>query len=393
MADDFLGDYNKDVKSAIAARKQDASEGQVTLTKVLEKRLSGIFSFEQLDGSVTPNKKKIDTFVSQLTIMREGSSKLAACSPASMLNCMIACGHLDIMPNTAEALAYIIPYGTTAQFQMGYKGLMELAFRTNTIVAINAELVFDEDEFEVSLGTKRTMVHKPNYAIDRTLYENVKTVYATAALKDGNTLFHVMTMFEVNKIRESSQAAKSKDSPWQKWPEGMAKKTVIKQMLKYMPSSTTDNRFKDAIVYDDRAEAGKLRFNEDNSINLDAETDSVDFAVPKKSERVIKTYAQAEPPEAEIVPQEDATVEVVLDAEAEPEAEQENYANEMTDEELRDAIDQMIKGLKLSELQTTKIHELAGSSDIAFAERAGLIKAFTKLDDMYAKLVEKKPSK
>ena len=205
-------------------------------------------------------------FYTQVMLMMRNNQALAGCDPQSLFTAMMACVHLDLMPNTPEAYAYIIPYGKTAQFQLGYKGLVELAYRSGIIKYINAELVFPDDVFEAELGTERSMTHKPNYGIDRTKYDKCNFVYATAKLDNGETVFEVMNKQDIERIRKVSKAGDN--GPWKDWPDQMAKKTVVKRLLKLLPSSNADNRFKVAAEWDSAIEGGK-------SIKLDKTTGEI----------------------------------------------------------------------------------------------------------------------
>lgn len=202
------------------------------------------------------DNKRAQQFFAQVSLMTRNNPKLANVQQSSLLAAVMACVHLDLMPNTPEGYAYIIPYGDQAQFQLGYKGLAELAYRTGTIRSLNAELVFPEDDFDVELGTSRRLVHKPSFDIDRTDYKAMTHVYATIELTNGATIFEVLTHKEVGKVQASAKA-KSTDSPWQTWPEAMAKKTAVKRLLKLVPSSTEDNRLKVAAEWDSLNEGGK----------------------------------------------------------------------------------------------------------------------------------------
>jgi recombination protein RecT len=384
MGDGFMDTSNSDIKSAIANKNASENEAQLTVGKILSKRIL----------TIMPDKKERDNFVNQLTVIREKNVALQKCTPASILECMIASAHLHMLPNRHDQWVYIIPYGTTAQFQLGYKGLIELAYRSGIVKTINAEPVFAEDKFKVSLGVKRTMTHEPSYSIDRNDDKRVIAVYATATMADGSTEFHVMTMSEINKIRNSSQAAKGKSSPWSEWPLAMYKKTVIKQMLKYLPSSTVDNRYKDAIEYDDLAEAGKLKFNEDNTLDIDAETQLAE-APEKPKDKGIKSYShkpKEEAPEAEVVDnpeQKPKAKKVETESVKEVEERDISYTDDMTDEEIVDAIDEMMRVMALDKVQKTKLYEIAGTSDLSLADRVDLLKVFTKVDEMTEDHAEK----
>lgn len=202
------------------------------------------------------DSKSAQHFMAQVNLAMRKNVQLSKCDPQSIFEAAMACAHLELPPNTPEGYAYIIPYGTTAQFQLGYKGLVELAYRSGVVKAINAEIVVAEDTFRVELGTERRLVHEPSWdsSIKRT-YDKAVAIYATAKLNNGETVFHVMTKADVDKIRATSKAGSS--GPWKEWPEAMAKKTAVKQLLKLLPSSNTDNRFKVAAEWDSSAEAGK----------------------------------------------------------------------------------------------------------------------------------------
>lgn len=212
-------------------------------------------------------KDEAAEFQARMKLIQRINPKLANVSPQSLFTAMMACVHLRLMPNTTEGLAYIIPYGNEAQFQIGYKGLAELAYRTGQVVKIDQEAVFEGDDFDWSLGLHRKLTHKPNPAIDRTKYDNLMATYATAQLVDGTIVFQVVTKFELDKIRDFAKA-KAPDSPWKLWPVEQAKKTATIRLAKLLPKSKEDNRLKVAAEIDGIQAAGKR-------LVVDAETGEI----------------------------------------------------------------------------------------------------------------------
>lgn len=206
-------------------------------------------------------------FGTHISIMAQRDPKFKSADPASVVTAMMACVELNLMPNTPQQLAHLIPYkvGSSGkyniQFQLGYKGLLELADRTGKIKAIYAELVYEGDEFSVELGTERRIKHIPGDDIDKTDYSKVTHAYMVAILTNGERMFEYMTRKQLDKIQESSKA-KSTDSPWQTWPEEMARKTVVKRGVKLLPSSGDDNRLQFASALDSWSQAGKLRLDD-----------------------------------------------------------------------------------------------------------------------------------
>lgn len=71
------------------------------------------------------------------------NDKLAACTPQSFLAAMMNAAQLGLEPNTPLGQAYLIPYGGACQFQIGYKGLIDLAYRSGEVKMIDAQVVYE----------------------------------------------------------------------------------------------------------------------------------------------------------------------------------------------------------------------------------------------------------
>lgn len=162
--------------------------------------------------------------------------KLAACTPKSFLGAMMNAAQLGLEPNTPLGQAYLIPYKNhgidEVQFQIGYKGLIDLAYRSGEVEVIQAQIVYEGDEFECRYGLEPKLAHKP---CDHDRGAPIK-VYAVFKTKAGGFGFEVMSMEDCRKHAEKySQAYKYGSSPWKSNFEEMAKKTVLKRVLKYAP--------------------------------------------------------------------------------------------------------------------------------------------------------------
>lgn len=162
--------------------------------------------------------------------------KLGQCTPASFLGAMMTSAQLGLEVNTPLGQAYVLPYsnkGTLeAQFQLGYKGLIDLAYRSGEVEVIQAHVVYENDEFECEYGLDPKLTHKP---ADSNRGEPTK-VYAVFKTKSGGFGFEVMSMEDVRKhAAKYSKAYNGSFSPWKTNFEEMAKKTVLKRVLKYAP--------------------------------------------------------------------------------------------------------------------------------------------------------------
>lgn len=221
------------------------------------------------------NSERGMEFATHLSVMAQKDDRIRQATKESLMSAMLACIHLDMLPNTPEQLAFVIPYNRQGkievQFQVGYKGLVNLAYNSGKVESINAEIVFDADDFAPTLGTKRKLNHTPDYSIDRTDMTRAVAVYATAKLKGGHEVFEVLSLGEIEKVKTEMVKATRDDSPWKKWPEAMMKKTAVKRLTKLLPSDSKDSRLKLAAHFDSLAEAGKLGVDADRGDIIEVE--------------------------------------------------------------------------------------------------------------------------
>lgn len=162
--------------------------------------------------------------------------KLANCTPSSFLGAMMTSAQLGLEVNTPLGQAYVLPYSNKgvqeAQFQLGYKGLIDLAYRSGEVEVIQAHIVYEKDEFNCEFGLEPKLTHRPASS-DR---GKAVKVYAMFKTKGGGFGFDVMSMDDVRKHAEKySKAYGTSFSPWKTNFEEMAKKTVLKRVLKYAP--------------------------------------------------------------------------------------------------------------------------------------------------------------
>lgn len=170
--------------------------------------------------------------------------KLASCDPKTFIGSMLTAAQLGLEPNTPLGQAYLIPYGKECQFQLGYKGLIDLAYRSGQIKCIMAEIVYENDEFSFEYGLNPDLKHKP--AISNR--GEKKWVYALYKLNSGGFAFKVMSIDDI--IEHGKKFSKTfSNGPWQTNFDEMAKKTVLKQLLKYAPLAS---EFVKGAVYDER---------------------------------------------------------------------------------------------------------------------------------------------
>ena len=160
--------------------------------------------------------------------------KLAATTPQSFLGAMMTAAQLGLEPNTPLGQAYLIPFknhGTLeCQFQLGYKGLLDLAYRSGEVSVISAQVVYENDEFTYSFGLDPELKHIPA----KSERGEPTFVYAMYKTKNGGYGYEVMSIDDV-RAHAQKYSKSFGNGPWQTNFEEMAKKTVLKKVLKYAP--------------------------------------------------------------------------------------------------------------------------------------------------------------
>lgn len=211
--------------------------------------------------------------------------KLSECSRNSFLGALMQAAQLGVEPNTPLGQAYLIPFHNNnkkvmeCQFQLGYKGMIDLCYRSGEIASVQAHVVYENDKFEYELGLEPKLSHIP--AADnrgKPIY-----VYATFRLKNGGYGFEVMSMSDAKE--HGKRYSKTYGSgPWQTNFEEMAKKTVLKKVLKYAPLRS------DFLMYDNtvntyRENAGEVEFTaaEDTDVIIDG-----DFEINTETGEAVK---------------------------------------------------------------------------------------------------------
>ena len=203
---------------------QEANKPEVKAKATMQdyvKRMEGEIK-KALPSVITPER-----FTRMVLSALSANPKLASCTPASFLGAMMSAAQLGLEPNTP------LGQGTMeVQFQVGYKGLIDLAYRSGEVEVVQSHIVYTNDEFAFEYGLDPKLSHKPATS-DR---GEPIAVYALFRTKSGGYGFEVMSMDAVRKHAEKySKAYGSSYSPWKTNFEEMAKKTVLKKVLKYAP--------------------------------------------------------------------------------------------------------------------------------------------------------------
>lgn len=178
-----------------------------------------------------------------LTAIRQ-TPKLAECEAQSVLGALMTCSQLGLRPGVLGH-AWVLPFwdrksgGHKAQLVIGYQGLVELAYRSNQIGSLAARTIFENDAYEVEYGLEDKLIHKPLMIGDR---GKPIAYYGVVRFANGGSTFVVISHDEMIKYKNKHATAKSRTGeifgPWKDEFEGMAHKTCLRQLSKWMPKST-----------------------------------------------------------------------------------------------------------------------------------------------------------
>lgn len=211
--------------------------GQMSAAKAEKKAMQAyIKAMEPAIKKALPSVITPERFTRMVLSALSSTPKLAECSPQSFLAAMMTAAQLGVEPNTALGQAYLLPYRNhgqmECQFQLGYKGLIDLAYRSGEVSVIQAHTVYENDVFEYELGMDPKLRHVPAKA-DR---GEAVAYYAMFKTKGGGYGFEVMSVDDVQRhAQRYSKSYGSGSSPWRSNFDEMAKKTVLKRALKYAP--------------------------------------------------------------------------------------------------------------------------------------------------------------
>lgn len=231
-----------------------------------------------LPSVITPER-----FSRMMLTAISNNKSLQECTAESFLGAMMNAAQLGLEPNTPLGQAYLIPYKNTkrnimeCQFQIGYKGLIDLSHRSGEFASIYAHAVHENDEFSFSLGLDATLVHKPKLN-DR---GKVIAYYAVYKLVNGGYAFEIMSKEDAREhAYRYSQSYKKNFGPWVDNFDEMAKKTVLKKLLKYAPIKTEFVRHmaEDETVKSSIAEDMSEVNNEMETIDISSNEEQVDPA-------------------------------------------------------------------------------------------------------------------
>ncbi len=211
---------------------------------------------------------------------------LMKCDPQTVLGAMMTSCALGLEPNTVQQQAFLIPYKRNrkvgnewveefdCQFQIGARGFVTLAYRSEHIVSLDASAIHDGDTFEHLRGSNAFL----KYATALRDRGALIGAFSYVKLTGGGESSIVLPLDEILKIRgrsetyralvrkvETAQGERDRakaeqklaETPWVMWEDDMATKSAIKKHAKNLPIAASDS-FAVAAGIDEQGESGTL---------------------------------------------------------------------------------------------------------------------------------------
>ena len=176
------------------------------------------------------NQQKAERFARIILSIVNGTPEVARCNPKSILGAAMQAVQIGLDPGIGGS-CYLVPYGNNCTFQMGYKGLITLFYRSKKAESLDFGAIYPNDQYIIKKGLN------PEFDIipaERNGEENPIAYYAIAKLTTGGSVFHVMYNCDVIAHRAKSKQASS-NKLWDRDPKSFGYKTVIIQLMKRLP--------------------------------------------------------------------------------------------------------------------------------------------------------------
>jgi recombination protein RecT len=201
---------------------------------------------------------------------------LQKCDPLTLCGAVVQASILGLEPNSSLGEAFLIPYwnskankgkgGYECQLQVGYKGHLKLARNSGELAGVDAQPVYEQDEFDFEKGIEPYVHHKWN---KRGTRGQVIGYWAGFKIKGQNYHFEYWSVEQIDEHRDhysqgafkkeagkfvlDSQGKKILQGPWRDSPDWMYRKTVLIQALKLAPKSVL---LQTALSLDEQHDAG-----------------------------------------------------------------------------------------------------------------------------------------
>lgn len=215
---------------------------------------------------------------------RNNKPALEVCTKASIANALLDMVTQGLSP--AKTQCYFVVYGTQLQLLRSYFGTQAVLKRLNNVKDIWANVIYQDDvfDYEIADGRERLVKHETHF-LNRD--KEILGAYAVIKTEDDDEILTVMTRKE---IETSWGQSKTSQGVHKKFPQEMAKRTVINRAAKHFINTSDDSDLLiDAI---------------NRSTENEYERERVDITPEEQAQKQIEQHANTEELDIEQEPEE-----------------------------------------------------------------------------------------
>jgi recombination protein RecT len=193
-----------------------------------------------------------------LTVIK-ASDSLQKCSEYSLFTSIAEVAQAGLSLDLHLGQCYLVPFAGTCTVMYGYRGLAELARRSGEVDEVVGEIRYAKDEFHLTLGSERRLIHVP-LDLPESKRGEWLGAYAIAHMKLSRPVFEYMSAEQILRIKNAvvkRSEKKGKQSLWQTEHEAeMWRKTPIRRLAKRLPQSPALIPFIQAAIRDEYRQQG-----------------------------------------------------------------------------------------------------------------------------------------
>jgi len=179
-----------------------------------------------------PRQMDVNKFISVAKLTLNKNPKLLQADKTSLMQTFMKAAQDGLYLDGREAAA--VQYGNQVNYLPMVEGVIKLMHNSGLIKTISAEVVYENDCFEYELGSNPHVKHIPLLVGNR---GNRICVYCYVQTANDGEYIEIMNMDDLDKCKQQAKGASSPHSPWVKWFDQMAKKTVIHRIAKRLPKN------------------------------------------------------------------------------------------------------------------------------------------------------------